>query len=158
MLLSKILENLKECQDNLDEINDKEYCKKLQNKCNAFLNNITRRTQYTDSPLNKLLIFEQDYKNKVAERRILLRNKKSELAQYKKRLDTIHKKDILSKKLKKRIYFRLHNLTLFNVSPRYYCTSKQYINKTSISNRFFYFVGYIFNPIILTTTVLSKNK
>lgn len=101
MLLSKILENLKECQDNLDEINDKEYCKKLQNKCNAFLNNITRRTQYTDSPLNKLLIFEQDYKNKVAERRILLRNKKSELAQYKKRLDTIHKKDILSKKLKK---------------------------------------------------------
>lgn len=158
LLLSKILENLKECQDNLDEINDKEYCKKLQNKCNAFLNNITRRTQYTDSPLNKLLIFEQDYKNKVAERRILLRNKKSELAQYKKRLDTIHKKDILSKKLKKRIYFRLHNLTLFNVSPRYYCTSKQYINKTSISNRFFYFVGYIFNPIILTTTVLSKNK
>lgn len=101
LLLSKILENLKECQDNLDEINDKEYCKKLQNKCNAFLNNITRRTQYTDSPLNKLLIFEQDYKNKVAERRILLRNKKSELAQYKKRLDTIHKKDILSKKLKK---------------------------------------------------------
>ena len=101
LLLSKILENLKECQDNLDEINDKEYCKKLQNKCNAFLNNITRRTQYADSPLNKLLIFEQDYKNKVAERRILLRNKKSELAQYKKRLDTIHKKDILSKKLKK---------------------------------------------------------
>lgn len=101
LLLSKILENLKECQDNLDEINDKEYCKKLQNKCNAFLNNITRRTQHTDSPLNKLLIFEQDYKNKVAERRILLRNKKSELAQYKKRLDTIHKKDILSKKLKK---------------------------------------------------------
>lgn len=76
LLLSKILENLKECQDNLDEINDKEYCKKLQNKCNAFLNNITRRTQHTDSPLNKLLIFEQDYKNKVAERRILLRNEK----------------------------------------------------------------------------------
>ena len=67
-------------------------------------------------------------------------------------------KRYIKQETKKRIYFRLHNLTLFNVSPKYYCTNKQYINKTSISNRFFYFVGYIFNPIILTTTVLSKNK
>lgn len=101
LLIGKILANLKECQDNLDEISDKEYCKKLQNKCNTFLYNIARHTQYIDSPLNKLLRFEQDYKNKVAEKRTLLRNKKSELAQYKKLLDSIHKKDKLNKKLRK---------------------------------------------------------
>lgn len=79
IILDKLLANIKECQTNLEEIRDKEYCKDLINKCNTLLDNISIRHDYLNSPFYIMQNNEQDYNNKVSDKKNILKAKRIEL-------------------------------------------------------------------------------
>ena len=101
IILDKLLANIKECQTNLEEIRDKEYCKDLINKCNTLLDNISIRHDYLNSPFYIMQNNEQDYNNKVSDKKNILKAKRIELNEKKYTLKNLINRELAERKTKR---------------------------------------------------------
>lgn len=101
IILDKLLANIKECQTNLEEIRDKEYCRDLINKCNTLLDNISIRHDYLNSPFYIMQNNEQDYNNKVSDKKNILKAKRIELNEKKYTLKNLINRELAERKTKR---------------------------------------------------------
>lgn len=101
IILDKLLANIKECQTNLEEIRDKEYCRDLINKCNTLLDNISIRHDYLNSSFYIMQNNEQDYNNKVSDKKNILKAKRIELNEKKYTLKNLINRELAEKKTKR---------------------------------------------------------
>lgn len=101
IILDKLLANIKDCQTNLEEIRDKEYCKDLINKCNTLLDNISKRHDYLNSSFYIMQNNEQDYNNKVSDKKNALKAKRIELNEKKYTLKNLINRELAERKTKR---------------------------------------------------------
>lgn len=101
IILDKLLANIKECQTNLEEIRDKEYCRDLINKCNTLLDNISIRHDYLNSSFYIMQNNEQDYNNKVSDKKNVLKAKRIELNEKKYTLKNLINRELAERKTKR---------------------------------------------------------
>ena len=101
IILDKLLANIKECQTNLEEIRDKEYCRDLINKCNTLLDNISIRHDYLNSSFYIMQNNEQDYNNKVSDKKNILKAKRIELNEKKYTLKNLINRELAERKTKR---------------------------------------------------------
>lgn len=101
IILDKLLANIKECQTNLEEIRDKEYCRDLINKCNTLLDNISIRHNYLNSSFYIMQNNEQDYNNKVSDKKNILKAKRIELNEKKYTLKNLINRELAERKTKR---------------------------------------------------------